>query len=165
MNISRRKVRKYTEIILHHHLVHAIGPYVENPETELSRHVKLYFNDLSYMVAALGVTYYHGATKQGIIENFVLLELERKISKTHEIRFYRKKSGAEIAFILIEKMGGKITPIEITQKKSDTIPQSIKSFDESYRENVERYMILNEDTAKQSDYLGKPLMFLPHIAI
>lgn len=64
MNISRRKVRKYSEIILKHNLVHAIGPFVENVSTELSRHVKLYFNDLSYLYAALSVTYYQGMTKQ-----------------------------------------------------------------------------------------------------
>ena len=64
MNISRRKVRKYTEIILKHNLIRAIGPWVENHTTELSRHVKVYFSDLSYFHAALGVGYYHGGNKQ-----------------------------------------------------------------------------------------------------
>ncbi len=64
MNISRRKVRKYTEIILKYNLIRAIGPWVENHDTELSRHVKVYFSDLSYFYAALGVGYYHGENKQ-----------------------------------------------------------------------------------------------------
>ncbi len=55
MNISRRKVRKYTEIILKHNLIRGIGPWLENPATELSRHVKVYFSDLSDFHAALGV--------------------------------------------------------------------------------------------------------------
>jgi predicted AAA+ superfamily ATPase len=53
MNISRRKVRKYTEIMLKYDLIRAIGPWVENPNLELSRHVKVYFADLSYLHAAL----------------------------------------------------------------------------------------------------------------
>jgi predicted AAA+ superfamily ATPase len=92
MSISRRKVRKYTEILLKYNCIKAVGPWVEDTNTELSRHVKLYFCDLSYFYAALGVGYYHGEGKQGVIENFVLLELDRKLSSTHDIRFYRKKS-------------------------------------------------------------------------
>ena len=92
MNISRRKVRKYTEIILKHNLIRAIGPWVENHTTELSRHVKVYFSDLAYFHAALWVGYYHGGNKQWVIENFILTELDRKLSTTHDIRFYRKRN-------------------------------------------------------------------------
>jgi predicted AAA+ superfamily ATPase len=165
MNISRRKVRKYTEIILKHNLVHAIGPFVENTETELSRHVKLYFNDLSYMQVALGVAYYQGMTKQWVLENFLLLELERKLAKTHDIRFYRKKSGAEMQFLLIDKTSGKITPIEVRTGANIAISQAMKSWDESYHDRVEHYMILNESEATQKDLNGKNVIILPHVAI
>lgn len=53
LDISRRKVNKYTEIILKHNLVVAIGPWVQDSVTETSRHVKLYFTDLSDMKAIL----------------------------------------------------------------------------------------------------------------
>lgn len=165
MNISRRKVRKYTEIILEYHLVHAIGPYVTNTDTELSRHVKLYFDDLSYMNAALGVTYYQGITKQWVLENFILLELERKLAKTHDIRFYRKKSGAEMQFVLIDKTTSKLTPIEVRTGSNTAISQAMKSFDEAYNTNIEHYMILTESEAGQKDLNGKNVIILPHIAI
>lgn len=165
MNISRRKVRKYTEVILSHGLVHAVGPFMTNAETELSRHVKLYFNDLSYMQAALGVTYYQGITKQGVTENFILLELERKLAKTHDIRFYRKKSGAEMQFVLEDKTSRKLTPIEIRTGSNTAISQAMKSFDESYNHFVENYMILNESAAEQKDLNGKHIIVLPHVGI
>lgn len=165
MNISRRKVRKYTEIILRHNLVHAIGPYVTNTDTELSRHVKLYWNDLSTMSAVLGVMYYQGITKQGVIENFILLELERKLSSTHDIRFYRKKSGAEIQFLLENKTTRKLTPIEVRIGNNTAISQAMKSFDESYNQFIENYMIFNESAAKQKVLNEKNVIILPHVAI
>lgn len=165
MNISRRKVRKYTEIILKHDLIKAIGPWVENTTTELSRHVKVYFADLAYYHAALGVWYYLGDGKQGVIENFILLELDRKLSNTHEIRFYRKKSGAEVSFILIETSTKKLTPVIVTTKSSGIIPQSLKSFQESYGSGVEHAMILNDNIIEQKELNGAPVIIIPHVAI
>ena len=165
MNISRRKVRKYTEIALKHNLIRAVGPWVENTITELSRHVKVYFTDLSYFHAALGVSYYHGEGKQGVMENFILIEIERKLSATHDIRFYRKKSGSEVSFVLVEKKSEKITPIEVTIKSSNIIPQSLKSFHESYGSRIEHAMIMNDNISEQKDLDWTPIIILPHIAI
>lgn len=64
IGISRRKVRKYTEILSKHHMIRAVGSYHRDTTVELSRHVKIYFSDLSYMDSALGIGYYHGTTKQ-----------------------------------------------------------------------------------------------------
>jgi predicted AAA+ superfamily ATPase len=165
MNISRRKVRKYTEILLKYNLIRAVGPWVENTSTELSRHVKIYFTDLSYFHAALGVGYYHGEGKQGVIENFILLELDRKLASTHDIRFYRKKSGAEVSFILIEKSSGRLTPIEITTRPTDIIPQSLSIFIETYGERIDHAMMMNDSIAKQKISGNTPVIVLPHIAI
>lgn len=165
MNISRRKVRKYTEIILKYNLIKAIGPWVENTTTELSRHVKVYFSDLAYYHAALGVWYYLGDGKQGVIENFILLELDRKLSDSHEIRFYRKKSGAEVSFILIEKATNKLTPVIVTTKSSGIIPQSLKSFQESYGSEIEHAMILNDNITEQKELNGTPVIIIPHVGI
>ncbi|MBC7503452.1 ATP-binding protein [Candidatus Gracilibacteria bacterium] len=165
MNISRRKVRKYTEILLRYNLIRANGPWVENPATELSRHVKIYFSDLSYFHAALGVGYYHGENKQGVIENFVLLELDRKLASTHDIRFYRKKSGAEVSFILIERSTGQLTPIEVTTRPTDIIPQSLRIFRETYGARIEHIMMTNDSIAGQQELDSIPVIILPHIAI
>lgn len=53
LNISRRKVNKYTELLIKHDIVKAIGPWVQDTGTETSRHVKLYFSDLGYLAALL----------------------------------------------------------------------------------------------------------------
>jgi predicted AAA+ superfamily ATPase len=165
MNISRRKVHKYTELLMKHSIIRAIWPFWDYPETELFRHVKIYFNDLSYLAIALGVGYYHGPTKQWVLENFVFLELDRKLDDSHEIRFYRKKSGAEVSFVLIDKNSGFLTPIDITLRPTDIIPLSLKLFEETYHEKIERVMFMNEEKAWQKELNGKMLIVLPHVAI
>lgn len=165
MNISRRKVRKYTEILLKYNLIRAVGPWVENTSTELSRHVKIYFSDLAYFHAALGVGYYHGEGKQGVIENFILLELDRKLAHSHDIRFYRKKSGAEVSFVLVERSTDRLTPIEITTRSTEIIPQALSIFIETYGSRIDHAMIMNDSMAKQKTSGATPVIILPHIAI
>jgi len=92
LDISRRKVNKYTELLMLHKVIEAIGPWGEHPETETTRHVKIYFSDLGYMHALLGDIHGEGTLRAGAIENFIYLELERKLDETHKIAYYRKKS-------------------------------------------------------------------------
>lgn len=117
------------------------------------------------MDSALGVGYYHGTTKQWVIENFILLELERKLKDSHTIYFYRKKSGAEIQFVLEEKMTEKLTPIEVYLRDSSALSQALKTFNESYSDNVDHYMILNDRSAEEKELGWKPVIILPHVAI
>ncbi len=165
MNISRRKVRKYTEVLLKYDFIHAVWPFWDYPETELFRHVKLYFSDLSYLSVALGVAYYHGMTRQWVLENFVLLELERKVSDTHDIKFYRKKSGAEISFVLVERDTGDLTPIDISPRSTDIIPQPIRIFTEVYGSRLDHIMFLNEEKSAKREIDGYTVFIFPHVAI
>jgi predicted AAA+ superfamily ATPase len=58
LGISRRKVHKYTEILMRHKIVRAIGPWGDNSTTETTRHVKLYFTHLFYLRAILRDIHY-----------------------------------------------------------------------------------------------------------
>lgn len=165
VGITRRKVRKYASILAKHRMIRAVGPFYTDPNTEVTRHTKLYFRDLSFMQSALWNGYYHGETKKWVLENFILLELERKLKDTHTIYFYRKKSGANISFILEENTTKKLTPIEVYLRESKGISQVLKSFDESYHEQVDHSMILNEWMAEQRFLNDLPVIVLPHFAI
>lgn len=79
------------------------------------------------------------------------MELERKLKDTHTIYFYRKKSGAEIQFVLEEKISEKLTPIEVYLRESSAISQAMKSFDESYNDTIDHYMILNDRHAEEKN--------------
>ncbi len=165
LSISRRKVHKYTELLMEHGIIRAIGPWWENTDTETTRHVKIYFSDLSFMRSLLWELYFQWQMKQWVIENFLFLELERKLSATHKIHFYRKKSGAEVPFILENHENTMLTVIDVSQRDMNTPSQALKSFDTSYHARVERYMIMNESNAGKKDIWGVMLLILPHIAI
>ena len=151
LGITRRKVNKYMEILLKKSIIKPIGPWVQDMETETSRHVKIYFTDLSVYRSLLSDMYYQGAMKMGAIENFIYLEIERKLHDSHDIFYYRKKSGSEITFILEDRTTKKITPIEVFSRDSHSISQAMKSFDAEYHDRVERYMIMNESLAMRKE--------------
>jgi predicted AAA+ superfamily ATPase len=165
LDISRRKVNKYTELLMMHGIIKAIGPWSQNTETETTRHVKIYFMDLSFLKALLGDIHYQWTLKSGTIENFIFLELDKKLDATHTISYYRKKSGAEITFILEDEVTGRITPIEVTPRETDVISQAFRTFDLDYHDRVERYMLVNGRLAGKKDLSGTLFITIPHIAI
>lgn len=165
LNISRRKVNKYTELLIKHDIVKAIGPWVQDANTETSRHVKLYFSDLGYLSAILWEIHGEWTQRQWATENLIFLELQRKLGETHTLYFYRKKSGAEIAFIAEDNENTLITPIEVTTRSTDISPQVFRVFDEEYHERIERYMIFNDTKWAVSSLNDIQIMILPHIGI
>ncbi|GAB0174446.1 MAG: hypothetical protein HHAS10_03250 [Candidatus Altimarinota bacterium] len=165
LGISRRKVHKYTGILQELGIIKAIGPWGQNSLTETSRHVKIYFSDLSFVKSLLGDTYNQGTLKQGSIENFIYLELERKLDASHTISYYRKKSGAEITFILENSATETITPVLVTLRESESISQVFKTFDEDYHNKIERYMLVNGGLGGKKDIYGTPFIIIPHVAI
>lgn len=165
LNISRRKVNKYTELLIKYDIVKAIGPWVQDANTETSRHVKLYFSDLGYLSALLWEIHGEGTLRQWATENLIFLELQRKLGDSHTLYFYRKKSGAEIAFIAENNENTLITPIEVTTRSTDVSPQVFRVFDEEYHERIERYMIFNDTKWAVSSLNDTQIMILPHIGI
>ncbi len=165
LNISRRKVNKYTELLIKHDIVKAIGPWVQDTNTETSRHVKLYFSDLGYLSALLWEIHGEWTQRQWATENLIFLELQRKLGETHALYFYRKKSWAEIAFIAEDNENTLITPIEVTTRSTDISPQVFRVFDEEYHDRIERYMIFNDTKWAISSLNDTQIMILPHIGI
>lgn len=165
MNISRRKVKKYTELLLKHDIIRSVKPFFEDSEKELSRHDKFYFSDLSFYRGAMGNAYGLGNSKISVMENFIFLELSRKLKDTHDIFFWRKKSGTNIAFILKNRENNKLTPIEVGFSSPKNISQTMKSFYDSYGERVEYGMFLNEGKIFSSTFGGKSFLTLPFYTI
>lgn len=165
LNISRRKVNKYTDLVLKYDIMKSVNPWVEDTQAETSRHIKLYFSDFSYPKAILWEIHWEWALKQWAVENLIFLELTRKLSPNHTIYFYRKKSGAEISFIIEDEENTLLTPIEVTTRSSDVIPQVLRIFDEEYNNRVERYMIFNDSKGWRLSLNDKQVMILPHVGI
>ena len=165
LGISRRKIHKYTELLMEHGIIKPLGPWWDHAETETTRHVKIYFTELYYLRAILGDIHYQWQMKQGALENFVLIELLRKLEGTHDFYFYRKKSGAEITFVMVNKENTLITPIEVTVRDTDALSQALRTFDSDYHARVERYMVINNSRSEKKSLEEKQVMILPHIGI
>lgn len=163
--ISRRKIHKYTELLMKYNHIQAIGPWSENTITETTRHVKVYFSDLAFLHAILWDFHFQWSMKQWAVENFIFLELREKLGNTHDVYFYRKKSGAEISFLLIEKNTKLLTPIEVNVRETEAISQAIRSFDENYHNRVDYYMLLNESRYSKKNLGEKSFITIPHFAI
>lgn len=163
--ISRRKIHKYMELLIQYNHISAIWPWSENTTTETTRHVKVYFKDLSFLHALLWDLHFQWAMKEWALQNFIFLELQQKLGKTHDLFFYRKKSWAEITFLLINKESLLITPIEVHVRETDVISQILRSFDEAYHNRVDYYMLTNESRYGKKQLQEKPLIILPHFAI
>lgn len=165
LNTSRRKIKKFTEILEKHGIIRSIEPFATNPEKELTRHKKYYFGDLAFYRASMGENYGVGTAKEKMIENFVFLELERKLDETHELLFWQKKSGTNIAFILKNKSTNGLTPIEIHLGNKQNPTLTMKSFYESYSHDIEHAMMLTENTTKSSNLNDKSFLILPFYTI
>ncbi len=165
MGVSRRKIRKYTDILLKHNIIAEIFPFGENSDVELTRHTKYFFCDLAYLRAILDDTYYKGLNKSLILENFIYIELLQKLGNSHSIYFWRKKSGTQINFVLVNDENEMLTPVEVNVRSSEHISKAMKSFYELYAEKVEHGMLFNEDAAEALNFEGTSFLILPHIAI
>lgn len=163
--ISRRKIWKFIETLKKHGIIIELFPFVENSDIELSRHKKIYFSDLSYLQWALDVMYNIGAQKSSAIENFIFLELSRKLGDSHELFFWRKKSWAGIHFILQDQKNNQLTPIEINTKNTKNISVIMKNFYELYSDRIANSMILNEKEIFNGNFSWKPFFILPYYAI
>lgn len=162
LNISRRKVRKFMNVLLSHNAISFVPAFYEQKATELSRHNKVYFTDMRWYAGILGDAYAIGEKRLGTVENFIFLELTRKTHTTHEIRFWRKKSGTEVPFVLIDRDSKKLTPISISLKPTNIVPRALKSFYERYRQNIEYSMFLNETVSIATQYQDTSLILLPY---
>lgn len=162
LGISRRKIKKYTDIILNAGIVVEIKPFFEDSSKELFRHSKLYFTDLAWYKAILGDAFGVGILRSGMIENFAFLELYHKLHTTHDIHCWNKKSGTHIPLVLKTRSTGKLTPIDISIRSAKNISPAMRSFYESYASRIESGMLLNETTAQANVYLGAPYIILPY---
>ena len=103
--------------------------------------------------------------KQGALENFVLIELLRKLEATYDFYFYRKKSGAELTFVVVNRENTLIIPIEVTVRDTDVLSQALRTFDSDYHARIERYMVINNSRSEKKSLEEKQVMILPHIGI
>ncbi len=102
LDIDRRKIKKYLEILKATYVLNELRSYHSNIRSQITKMPKFYFFDLGIRNAILGnFLPLSGRNCQGFLfENFVFLELKNLFNN---IYFYRTSNKTEIDFIVLDK--------------------------------------------------------------
>jgi predicted AAA+ superfamily ATPase len=100
--INRQKVAAYINLLEYTYLVYQIKPFTHNLDKEISQQTKLYFSDTGILHSLAGSQLSSGQ----LFENAIAAQLY----PLGELRYYQKKTGQEIDFILDGK-----TAIEVKE--------------------------------------------------
>lgn len=96
LGIARPTVYSYLSFLQGTYFIYLIGPYTKNIDREVSGTKKIYICDN-------GIIYFFSRAGSGqMLENSVFLNLK----KYGDVKYYQKRKGAEIDFILTQTMSG-----------------------------------------------------------
>ncbi len=127
--ISRYVFEKYLFIVENTFLVYRLQPIrTGRVEWEISGKEKIYFNDIGFLRYILGLNEFVWELKGKVVENFVYNHLLLNLKNYQEIYYRRRRTGAEIDFVLYDNFEWKYVPVEVKAGKKDNIPKSLLSF-------------------------------------
>lgn len=118
--ISRHKVSAYLQLLEQTYIIHQLGPFTRNIDSEISQQRKLYFADNGLLQVLAGDQLSSGQ----IFENAVAIALK----PLGELQYYQKRSGQEIDFIFKENTAIEVKESPLEQDKK-TLRQRAASID------------------------------------
>ena len=136
-------------------LVKFVTPYFSNKRIEISKNPKVFFMDLGIRNAILGdfKLIDDRIDKGALFENYIFRAF---YENDKSVKYYRSKSGAEIDFIIDDKL-----PVEVKSKLSKpSVSKSFRSFIQKY--NPGKGIILNSNMAGSLLINGCNVLFLRH---
>ena len=136
-------------------LVKFVTPYFSNKRIEISKNPKVFFMDLGIRNAILGdfKLIDDRIDKGALFENYIFRAF---YENDKSVKYYRSKSGAEIDFIIDDKL-----PVEVKSKLSKpSVSKSFRSFIQKY--NPGKGIILNSNIAGSLLIDGCDVLFLRH---
>jgi predicted AAA+ superfamily ATPase len=136
--ISFKTLRSYLTAMEKSYLIKLVKPYFTNQNKELIKQPKAYFIDNGMRNVISGNL---GREMDGAsFENLVFTEL---IKYGYEPRYWRKKTGVEVDFII--ELGSEIIPIEVKLKVPEKrIESGLRSFIDQY--SPKRALVVTSET-------------------
>ncbi len=162
--VSVKTAKEYVELLEALFLVKRLYPYRKNPRTEIRKSPKVYIIDTGMLSWGLGnfSTLSQRPKETGVyVENAVFLELMKGLKPHQKLRFWRKKSGVEVDFLLIG--GGDIVPIEVKFGEPAKIPSSLRSFCKAY--NPSHAIVATKSTSFKQEFNNTRIFFLPAVLL
>jgi len=166
LNIGRRQVLKYLNILEQTFIIKLLSPFYSNKRTEISKMPKLYLLDSGIVNFALGN---FGQIKYrpnlgSYIENFIFNELIKYKPIQYNIYFWRTKLGTEIDFIL--EGNDELIPIEVKWQSINRaiMPKNFASFFKTHK-NIKNAVIVTKDFSCKIRNKGKNIYFIPAVLL
>lgn len=115
LNMTRKEIEHYINILEHTFVLHKIVPYHKNIRSQITKMPKVYLFDIGIRNQILNnfVEPSNRSDSGCLFENFIYLELKHNINED-SIYFYRTIHKAEIDFIF--EKNGVVYPIEVKYK-------------------------------------------------
>ena len=157
-----RKVKKYLTFLKRSLVIFEVKPYFQDKSKEIFSQANMYLSDLG-IFSFLWKNYWNKIMDGKVIENFIFLELQKKITEK-EIKFYKKRNGTEIDFIL-ENWDGKIIPIEVKSNDNFTIPKIFYSFKKDFDEKTIFFVKTTRKKIWENEIENKKILFVPNFLI
>ena len=164
LNYSLRQVRKDISILGQMFLLDILKPYFTNRGRELKQTNKVYFFDSGIRNAVLrDFRSLNARPDKGILmESFVLHEIQKNMTVSQDIYYWRTREKEEVDFVLVRDRTP--IPIEVKSKIHDTeIPNGLKQFLRKYPE-CKTAVVLNDDVFKKVSFENRKILFAPHYA-
>ncbi len=143
VNIPRRKVEQYMDILEHTFVVARIRPFHRNTRTQLTKMPKIYFLDVGVRNAIMHnfLEAENRSDAGELFENFVFLELLSATS-LENIFFYRTVRQAEIDFVLQGSPGVSLIEVKYKQLRKSIDTRVLREFAEREK-SVDNIAVVN----------------------
>lgn len=164
LGISKETVKKYLDILVGTYIFSFLPPFFTNKRKEITKMPKIFVSDSGIIKIILNNQPMNDytAVPGNLAENFVFNELNRYLNR-EGLFFYRTIGKSEIDFIV--SRSGLLTPLEVKfKRKAQTIPVAVKHFNNNYRKQVKKSIILTQRENKvENNTFFLPIILLPFI--
>jgi hypothetical protein len=153
LSISYKTLMSYLNAIEKSYIVKIVRPYFTNPNKELIKQPKIYFidNGLRNVISGNMNLDIDGAS----FENLVFTEL---LKMGYEPKYWRKKTGSEVDFIV--QFGNEMIPIEVKiNTHGNKIESGLRSFIRLYSPS-KAYVVCFDGEPEKKKINGTEIIFL-----
>lgn len=158
VGVSDKTAARYLAILQQLYLVYLVPPLAGTVRSEIKRAQKLYFCDTGLLNWARGSfsPIDQRADAGAIAENYAFLALQRSLKADERLHYWRKKSGAEVDFVVAD---GSLLPVEVKWSGNPAPESGFASFIKEYK--PERATVLTCGVTRSNSVESTPVAYRP----
>ena len=161
LSISRDLLKSYLFLLEETFVIKPIRPFFRNKKKEIIKMPKIYFEDLG--MRNLAINNFNPLRQRddsgSILENYILNEILKANMVLFDLKFWRKKIGTEVDFIL--SRDAQIFPIEAKYQRftKGSIPSGLRGFIKEY--HPKKALVVNKNFSQIERFNTSEVEFVP----